>query len=107
MGEGWPNRGEWVGLWRGIRTEHYVLAKWFDKSERNCLFYRKNDPFEMNNLYNNEKYKDLQLQMENRLNELIEQTDDPFYTGSRSTYDNVLELGQKFIHSRYLEKRNN
>jgi arylsulfatase A-like enzyme len=30
MANGWPNRTHWMGRWRGVRTENYTYARWFD-----------------------------------------------------------------------------
>lgn len=30
MGPGWPDREEWVGRWRGVRTERYTYARWYN-----------------------------------------------------------------------------
>ena len=50
LGPGWPHRGEWVGFWRGLRTERWVYARWYKNEYGPLLFDRDNDPYELNNL---------------------------------------------------------
>ena len=101
MGEGWPHRGEWVGFWRGVRTDRWVYARWKDDKHGPWLFDRENDPYEMNNLAGNPEYKEVQDRMEARLKRWIEETDDPFDTGERERETGMLLVGQEFNHEKY------
>lgn len=99
LGPGWPNRGDWVGCWRGLRTDQYVYARWLDG--RVWLFDRDNDPHEMTNMAGNEKYADLQQAMEQRLQKWMADTNDPFDTGERDAVTGMLKLGQQFTLEKY------
>jgi len=100
LGPGWPHRGDWVGFWRGVRTPRWVYARWFGSSDI-WLYDRENDPYEMRNLAGDPEYKAIQNQMEQRLQQWIEETEDPFETGERDPETGILLLGQRFIHEKY------
>ncbi len=104
MGEGWPFRGEWVGFWRGVRTERYVYARWKDDTLGPLLFDRKNDPGELKNLAGNPGYADVQASLEARLQRWMEETDDPFETGERDPRTGMLLLGQEYDSERWMKK---
>ncbi|MCL5278841.1 MAG: sulfatase [Planctomycetes bacterium] len=97
MGTGWPDRPRWVGLWRGVRTERWVYARWWHNQDEHepLLFDRQNDPYEMNNLAGNPKFTDVQQQMETRLKKWMADTGDPFETGPREPTKGMLDLGFK------------
>jgi arylsulfatase A-like enzyme len=93
LSPGWPHRGEWVGFWRGVRTQRWVYARWFGSGE--CwLFDRENDPYELENLAGNPEYTAIQQQLEQRLQQWIGETDDPFETGNRDSATGILQQGQ-------------
>jgi arylsulfatase A-like enzyme len=107
MGPGWPNRRRWVGFWRGIRTDKYVYARWLDKDEhRTLLFNCADDPFEMKNLEGHKEYAQVKKDMEERLQQWIKDTNDPFETGKRKPPYNMLDMNfklQKQWHGRELK----
>ena len=102
LGPGWPHRGDWVGCWRGLRTERWVYARWFDRDET-WLFDRENDPYEMNNLAGKPEHAARREQLEQRLQQWMKDTDDPFETGERDPKTGMLLLGQTFTHEKYEE----
>jgi arylsulfatase A-like enzyme len=101
LGHGWPHRGKWVGLWRGLRTHRYTYARWKDDEYRNMLFDREKDTFEMKNLSGEKAYAKVEEEMEARLQRWIEETEDPFDTGERDPETGMLALGQEFTHDKY------
>jgi arylsulfatase A-like enzyme len=104
LGPGWPHRGRWIGLWRGVRTDRYVYARWHNPDQYQqgiWLFDRETDPYEMRNLAGNKDYVDIESKMEARLQKWMRDTEDPFDTGEREADTHMLKLGQKFIHERY------
>ena len=100
LGPGWPHRGDWVGFWRGVRTPRWVYARWFGSGDV-WLYDRENDPYEMRNLAGNPDYVDTRKQMEQRLQQWMEETEDPFDTGERDPETGILTLGQEFAHEYY------
>lgn len=104
LGPGWPHRGDWVGYWRGIRTERWTYARWREPGKYEYgiwLFNRKKDPYEMNNLAGKEEYKEIQARLEKRLKQWMKDTEDPFDTGERDPKTGMLLLGQEFTHEKY------
>jgi arylsulfatase A-like enzyme len=100
LGPGWPHRGDWVGYWRGLRTQRWLYARWFGGGDV-WLFDRENDPHEINNLAGNPEYALIQEKMEQRLQQWIEDTADPFETGERDPTTGMLCLGQEFTHMKW------
>jgi arylsulfatase A-like enzyme len=100
LGPGWPHRGDWVGFWRGIRTQRWVYARWHDSGDV-LLFDRETDPYEMNNLAGVREYADVQASMEDRLKRWMRETGDPFDTGAREPETGMLCLGQEFTHEKW------
>jgi arylsulfatase A-like enzyme len=100
LGPGWPHRGEWVGFWRGVRTRRCVYARWFGSGDV-WLFDRHTDPYEMNNLAGNPGYATIQAQLEQRLQQWMRDTGDPFETGERDPETGILNLGQRFTHDKW------
>lgn len=94
LGPGWPGRGDWVGFWRGIRTSRWVYARWQNDGST-WLFDRENDPYEMQNVAGHTEYAAIQDEMEERLQQWIAETDDPFETGERDPETGMLCLGQE------------
>ena len=103
LGPGWPHRGDWVGFWRGLRTERWVYARWLNTNEK-WLFDREADPFEMRNLVGRPEHAAIEEELELRLQRWLRETDDPFETGSRDPKTGMLELGQTYIHEKWLEQ---
>ena len=99
LGPGWPHRGDWVGFWRGLRTHRWTYARWLGGDV--WLFDRQNDPFEMQNLAGKPEHKETQQQLEQRLQQWIKDTDDPFETGERDPETGMLRLGQRFTHEKW------
>ncbi len=99
LGPGWPHRGDWVGFWRGLRTTRWTYARWLSGDV--WLFDRENDPFEMKNLAGSPEHKEIQVQLEQRLQQWIMDTDDPFETGERDPKTGMLCLGQRFTHEKW------
>lgn len=60
--------------WRGVRTAKYTYATSNPTPDMlqnyNLLFDNETDPYQMNNLYGNEQYKDIQCRLEKRLKDL-------------------------------------
>jgi arylsulfatase A-like enzyme len=101
LGPGWPHRGDWVGYWRGLRSERWVYARWYESGEV-WLFDRQNDPYEMANLAGKPEYAPVQEQLEARLQRWMRETGDPFETGERDPETGMLLLGQQFTHERWI-----
>jgi len=72
MGVGWPDRTEWMGFWRGVRTERWTYARWLDDARPRMLFDRE-----------------------------IAETGDPFETASRDPRTGMALLGQQFASERW------
>jgi len=81
----------WVGFWRGLRTDRWTYARWHDLDQI-WLFDRENDPHEMKNLAGDPDHAEIQQQLEQRLQQWIKETDDPFDTGQRDPETGVLLL---------------
>ena len=102
LGRGWPHRDPWVGIWRGIRTKSWMYARWEDGDV--WLFDRENDPLETRQLAGNPEYKQVQDQMERRLQKWIADTEDPFETAPRDPETGIVQIGQYYTHEKYLTK---
>lgn len=81
MAKGWPNRYGWVGRWRGVRTERYTYARWFENERGPWLFDREADPLEMTNLAESVEGQAAVEEMEERMHRWMEGTSDPFEYG--------------------------
>jgi arylsulfatase A-like enzyme len=103
LGPGWPNRGGWVGFWRGLRTERWTYARWFGSGEV-WLFDRESDPYEMRNLAGTAGHVEIQQQLEQRLLQWIAETDDPFETGARDPKTGMLQLSQRLTHEKHQQQ---
>ena len=101
LGPGWPHRGKWVGYWRGLRTDRWVYARWYQNEYGPLLFDRMSDPGEMTNLAGDPDYSRIQADLEKRLQKWMLDTDDPFDTGPRDEETGMLALGQEFNHDQY------
>ncbi len=101
LGPGWPHRGDWVGFWRGLRTHRWTYARWLSGDV--WLFDRENDPFEMKNLAGKPEHKEIQAELEQRLQRWFVDTDDPFETGERDPKTGMLRLGQRFTHEKWTD----
>ena len=97
MGNGWPNRTHWMGRWRGVRTERYTYARWFDNERDPWLFDRQEDPLEMRNIINSAQARPAVEEMEARMHRWMEATHDPFETGKRGPRG-FIEVGQKWAN---------
>ena len=99
MGTGGPPRDKTsgLGIWRGFRTKTHVYARFLDG--RRFLFNRNEDPLEMNNLALDNKFSELVLGMENRLQKWLKDTEDPFDYGNRNESMDILKVGQAFSHN--------
>jgi len=102
LGEGWPHRGKWVGYWRGVRTDKWLYARWYKNENGPLLFNIENDPYEMNNLYENPDYAETKDILEARLKKWMEDTKDPFDTGERDPESGMLILGQEFSNEKWI-----
>lgn len=67
--------------YRGIRTEQYTYVK--DLNGPWLLHDNKKDPFQLDNLVNNEEYKDLQQDLEQKLQKMLDKREDKFLPGER------------------------
>ena len=55
----------------------------------------------MRNLAGDPKAKDIQVQLERRLRQWMEETEDPFDRGPRDPETGMLEMGQKFASEKW------
>jgi arylsulfatase A-like enzyme len=95
MANGWPNRYGWVGRWRGVRTERYTYARWFENERGPWLFDRVADPLEMTNLAESAEGRAAVEEMEERMHRWMEATGDPFEHGNRGPRGFV-DVGQEW-----------
>ena len=95
MGNGWPNRHGWVGRWRGVRTERYTYARWFDNERGPWLFDREEDPLETRNIVDLAEARGAVEEMEARLHRWMEATGDPFEYGKRGPRG-FIDVGQRW-----------
>ncbi len=95
MANGWPNRYGWVGRWRGVRTDRYTYARWFENERGPWLFDREADPLEMTNLAGSEEGRAAVEEMEERLHRWMEGTCDPFEYGHRGPRG-FIDVGQEW-----------
>jgi len=63
--------------WRGIRTTRYTYARWQSK-EGWVLYDNESDPYQMENLIDNPKYKSVREEMERILQYWLKRTNDQF-----------------------------
>jgi arylsulfatase A-like enzyme len=101
MGVGWPDRTEWMGFWRGVRTDRWTYARWLGDTQPRLLFDIQADPHQLKNLAGQDAHADIQRQLEARLSQWIAQTADPFQTGPRHPTTGVLQLGQEYDSDRW------
>ena len=76
----------------GVRTDRYKLIHFYYDSDTWELYDLKTDPSEMNNLYDNPKYADVQKEMHKKLIEI------------RKKYGDSDELDEQNL-DRYLKKK--
>ena len=95
MANGWPDRAAWVGRWRGVRTERYTYARWFDQERGPWLFDRQEDPLEMRNIVRAAEARPAVEEMEARLHRWMEATKDPFEYGRRGPRG-FIDIGQRW-----------
>jgi arylsulfatase A-like enzyme len=95
MANGWPDRLGWVGRWRGVRTERYIYARWFENERGPWLFDRVEDPLEMTNLADVAEARPAIEEMEARLHRWMEGTGDPFEYGHRGPRG-FIDVGQRW-----------
>jgi arylsulfatase A-like enzyme len=107
MGEGWPHRGKWVGFWRGIRTDRWLYARWYNNETGPYLFDVRNDPYELNNLADDPEYAEVREEMESRLQKWMDSLHDPFDSGARDEKTGMLILGQEFSDEKWLKELHN
>ena len=100
MGVGWPNRDEFTGFWRGVRTRRHMYARWLNDEQPALLFDVVEDPCEMTNLADSADHAAVRAEMEGRLQRWIAETKDPFETGERGA-KGMLVLGQEFAGDRW------
>ena len=101
LGTGWPDRLKWLGFWRGIRTERYTYARWWNLEVETRLFDREKDPLEMENRFGDPGYSEVQQQLEARLQQWMKETNDPFDWGERDEVKHMLKLGQEFTDDKW------
>ena len=58
----------------------------------------------MRNLVGRPEHAAIEEELELRLQRWLRETDDPFETGSRDPKTGMLELGQTYIHEKWLEQ---
>ena len=101
IGQGWPDRHRWIGHWRALRTRDWVYARWIDDADGPFLFDRRNDPYEMKNLYGDPAHRHVRDELEGKLRRWMKNTDDPFETGERHAVTGELMLGQRLTSHRF------
>jgi arylsulfatase A-like enzyme len=101
MGVGWPDRTEWMGFWRGVRTERWTYARWLEDARPRMLFDRRADPYQMTNLAGRPEHAETERALESRLRRWIEATGDPFETARRDSRTGMALLGQEFASDRW------
>jgi arylsulfatase A-like enzyme len=104
LGTGWPVRDLWLGLWRGVRTEEYMYARWKFPEEHTLLVDLRNDPGEMVNLAGNSGYAEAEKEMEARLLSWLDRTGDTFDTAERLPVTGMIDFGQAFISRSWIDK---
>lgn len=95
MANGWPDRHGWVGRWRGVRTERYTYARWYNNERGPWLFDRQEDPLEKRNVINAADARSAADEMETRLHRWMEATGDPFEHGKRGPRG-FIDVGQRW-----------
>ncbi|MEX0324277.1 MAG: sulfatase [Puniceicoccaceae bacterium] len=65
--------------YRGVRTTRHTYCR--DLNGPWLLYDNQEDPFQMNNLVNQPGYAELQKELDNKLNDLLRQTEDEFLSG--------------------------
>lgn len=65
--------------YRGIRTERYTYAKDLDGPW--LLYDNETDPYQLNNLVNRVEYNDLQIDLDQKLQKMLDKRDDIFLPG--------------------------
>ncbi len=79
--------------WRGVKTKRYTYARFHDEDW--VLIDNKYDPYQRRNLIYNSEYKPLRDKLNNKLQQWLKKTNDPFLPGS--TYYNIRT---EMIHDR-------
>jgi arylsulfatase A-like enzyme len=85
----------------GIRTDRYKLIHFYYDIDAWELYDLKNDPDELNNLYNNKDYEDIITSLKNKLQKLREQyndTDESRYLPKPPLKVNNVAKGAKVIY---------
>ena len=100
MGNGWPDRKAWVGRWRGVRTERFTYARWFENERGPWLFDRHEDPLETNNVVDSAEARASVEEMETRLHRWMEATGDPFEYGKRGPRG-FIDVGQRWADPKW------
>jgi arylsulfatase A-like enzyme len=103
LGPGFPNRDGYEVLWRAVRTHRHIYAKWMYPKGRRLLIDLVEDPLEMQNLANDPSHANTVAKLDETLNKWMEKANDPFETGNRLPLTRMLDLGQAFITSEWLE----
>lgn len=65
--------------YRGVRTRRYTYVR--DLNGPWLLYDNEKDPYQLNNLVNTPEYADIQKQLEDKLEERLRKTNDPFLPG--------------------------
>ena len=85
-----------------MRNERWTYARWHQDEYGPWLFDRGRDRFEINNLAREAAFAKTRDQLEQRLQQWMDETGDPFDHGPRDPGTGMLELGQEFSHEMYL-----
>ena len=117
FGDAWPHRSRkfWredggagrignrlVGYWRAVRTAKWLYARWHRDQYGPWLFDIKNDPAELTNLAADPAHAATRKELEARLARWMAETGDPFEAGPRDPETDMLQIGQKFTHDKWL-----
>lgn len=69
--------GGGVQAWKAVRTDTWKYIHWTNIEDADELYNLAEDPFEMNNLFTDEKYSAVVKEMQNELLNLRKEYNDP------------------------------
>ena len=104
IGTGWPSRKDWVGFWRGVRSERYTYARFAHPHTNALLFDRHEDPYQRRNVIDDPRYHEVAAEHEAVLQHFLRSTNDPFDHGDRMPGTQMINIGQQLIESQNLEQ---
>ena len=84
-----------------MRTRRYTYARWIEGDQGPILFDRENDPAEMRNVASDPAFSSVVDELEVELKKHMEESDDPFETGTRNPVTGELEMGLEYASERW------